>query len=210
MEEEDRPRSNILKKVFSTYMPLTAEKVTVSDKTFLPSLEWKNEQVANFSYLRNALAIRREAEKTYGTNVKEVLPAKYSEEAWFKICIEEPIKPKKFQHHSGIGKHCYKKPSVPLLLSMSQDTLLSLLENFVMWIDEGHTSVQLSGKWIYSIFVCLEVPLLPEVCSSLRELCKLAAKERSILEEYENRTVNTLNLIICLVGHYFSQTDLAD
>ncbi|XP_039290085.1 gem-associated protein 2-like [Nilaparvata lugens] len=197
-------------KVSATYMPLTSEKVTVCDETFLPSLEWQNEQVADFSDLRHAIAIRREDEKTHGTNVKEVFPEKHSEQAWFEICIKEPIKPKKFQYHAGIGKHCYKEPLLSFLLSMSQDTLLSLLENFVLWINEGHTSVQLSGRWIYCIFSVLEVPLIPEMCSALRELCKLAAKERSILEEHESRTVNTLNLIICLVGRYFSQTDLAD
>ncbi|RZF46759.1 hypothetical protein LSTR_LSTR002622 [Laodelphax striatellus] len=193
-----------------SYLPPN-QKVASCDKSFLPTIDWQNQQVADFSDVRHIIAIRRECEKEEGRCIYDgkVLPEKYSEEAWFKICVRDPNAPEPTPS-DGIKQKTYLEPSVSVLLELSQDFLSSLLEFFVEWITKKKTSVLCLGKWIYSILACLEIPLLPEMCASLRELSRLAAVERAQLQVDKNNNAKKLNLIICLVGRYFNQLDLAD
>lgn len=80
------------------------------------------------------------------------------------------------------------------------------------------------GRWLYAFLAALEKPLSPEAFDTLRALARAASRARaklglrsaeitegdtSEMEEVRER-ITSLNLIICLVSRYFSQTDLAD
>ena len=68
------------------------------------------------------------------------------------------------------------------------------------------------GAWIYGLMARLEKPLDPDVCSSLRSLASVCARQRKVLVEKgeEGEVLNTLALFICIVAKYFGQADLAD
>ena len=84
-----------------------------------------------------------------------------------------------------------------------------LLGYNIRWLEEGGFTSH-RGRWLYALLVKLEKPLIPEMCSLLRNLARTCIKLRSQLPSPDNPSLLQLNLFICLVGRYFDQTDLAD
>ncbi len=68
------------------------------------------------------------------------------------------------------------------------------------------------GAWLYALMCRLEKPLFPDVCSQLRSLTLVCSRQRAEVISAGNdlEMVNALTLIVCLVGRYFGQLDLAD
>ena len=92
---------------------------------------------------------------------------------------------------------------------LKQYQVETLLEYNVRWLEEVEFSQQ-RGQWLYALLVKLEKPLTPEVCSLLRNLARICTAVRANLESPEDQLLPQLNLLICLVGRYFDQSDLAD
>lgn len=100
-------------------------------------------------------------------------------------------------------------PMMRILLRMDSNQVEANLEYHSQWIDEyGFSHDQ--GRWIYALLSCLEKPLFPTIISLLRDLCRKCIEKRSQLDDHDGELVNGLNLIICIIGRYFDQTDLAD
>ncbi|XP_013792825.1 gem-associated protein 2-like [Limulus polyphemus] len=84
-----------------------------------------------------------------------------------------------------------------------------IINYHINWLEvTGFTAQQ--GRWFYALLSCLEKPLTPEACSSLRSLARACANLRASLETKEDPRLIPLNLLICLVARYFDQGDLAD
>ncbi|KAG8126294.1 hypothetical protein E2320_021474 [Naja naja] len=69
---------------------------------------------------------------------------------------------------------------------------------------------ELLSQWLYALLACLEKPLLPEAHSLIRQLARQCSEVRVLEENKNDEKVSALNLLICLVGRYFDQYDLAD
>ncbi|OCT66381.1 hypothetical protein XELAEV_18042638mg [Xenopus laevis] len=163
---------------------------------YSPSLRWQQQQVAQFSAVRQ--------------------PSTEDEESWKKFCLGERLYSdlaaalNSESQHPGID---YIKVGFPPLLSivsrMSQATVTSVLEYLVNWFEERNFTPEL-GRWLYALLACLEKPLLPEAHSLIRQLARRCSQIRAGVEHKEDDRVSPLNLFICLVGRYFEQRDLAD
>ncbi|XP_040266892.1 gem-associated protein 2 isoform X4 [Bufo bufo] len=163
---------------------------------YSPSLLWQQQQVAQFSAVRQ--------------------PSTEDEESWKKFCLGERLYSdlaaalNTENLNTGID---YIKVGFPPLLSivsrMSQATVTSVLEYLVNWFEETDFTPEL-GRWLYALLASLEKPLLPEAHSLIRQLARRCSQVRSGVKHREDERVSALNLLICLVGRYFEQRDLAD
>ncbi|XP_049774951.1 gem-associated protein 2 isoform X2 [Schistocerca cancellata] len=161
-------------------------------RQFLPDLEWQQQQIAKFSALRQKMSKYRKRKPPQESAVK--VPQIGDEKAWYDVCVE------------------YKTPPlVSVVLPLPQRLVEWLLQCNVEWLSDSERLTQYQGRWIYALMACLELPLTPESCSSLRTLARECARIRAYeVSNAEEPVVIPLNLLICLVANYFRQMDLAD
>nr|XP_060614933.1 gem-associated protein 2 isoform X3 [Anolis sagrei ordinatus] len=100
-------------------------------------------------------------------------------------------------------------PLLSIVSRMNQATVTSVLEYLTNWLGKKEFTPEL-GRWLYALLACLEKPLLPEAHSLIRQLARQCSEVRALEENKNDEKVSALNLIICLVGRYFDQHDLAD
>ncbi|XP_032087032.1 gem-associated protein 2 isoform X4 [Thamnophis elegans] len=100
-------------------------------------------------------------------------------------------------------------PLLSIVSRMNQATVTSVLEYLTNWLVEKEFTPEL-GRWLYALLACLEKPLLPEAHSLIRQLARKCSEVRVLEENKNDEKVSALNLLICLVGRYFDQYDLAD
>lgn len=168
---------------------------------FLPSEEWEKFQVSEFSSIRNQMTQYLAKQKQQGIKIKPsiTLPSGDKEKEWSILCFGNPD-----------DKECSgTPPMLPIILSLNQFMVETLLEYNVQWLEETSFSQQ-RGQWLYALLAKLEKPLKPEMCSLIRTLARLCSTFRANLASAEDPLLPQLNLFICLVGRYFDQTDLAD
>uniref|UniRef100_A0A3Q3G8U2 Gem-associated protein 2 n=1 Tax=Labrus bergylta TaxID=56723 RepID=A0A3Q3G8U2_9LABR len=151
---------------------------------FSPSLHWQQQQVSNFSDVRQ--------------------PKLTDEEGWKTFCLGETV----YLGTSSCQTNAepaldYSKMGFPPFLSivsrLNQSTVLMLLEILISWFEEHEFAPQL-GRWLYSLLACLEKPLIPEAHSCIRQLARRCSHLRSTLESQEDEKLPPLNLLICLVA----------
>lgn len=183
---------------------------------FSPSLSWQQQQVSNFSDIRQSIAKNRKhwSNQTLDDNVQ--MPKLTDEDGWKRFCLGEAVYLGTLSCQTdALAEPAldYSKVGFPPFLSivsrLNQSTVLMLLEILICWFEE-HGFVPQLGCWLYSLLACLEKPLLPEAHSSIRQLARRCAQLRSTLESQEDEQLPALNLLICLVARYFEQNDLAD
>lgn len=183
---------------------------------FSPSLSWQQQQVSNFSDVRQSITKNRKhwGSQTLDDNV--VMPKLTDEEGWKRFCLGETVYLGASSCHTDAEPGPaldYSKVGFPPFLSivsrLNQSTVLNVLDILISWFEE-HEFVPQLGRWLYSLLACLEKPLIPEAHSSIRQLARRCAQLRSTLESQEDEKLPALNLLICLVARYFEQNDLAD
>ncbi|XP_046656873.1 gem-associated protein 2-like [Daphnia pulicaria] len=171
-------------------------------EVFLPSKEWQQFQVSQFSCLRSRMAKHLARLKKQGIQMKPniTLPAGDKEKEWSVLCYGNPED----------EKPCAgTPPMLPIILSLNQFMVETLLEYNVQWLEETNFTQQ-RGQWLYALLAKLEKPLKPEMCSLIRTLARLCSTFRVQLASVDDPLLAQLNLFICLVGRYFDQSDLAD
>lgn len=183
---------------------------------FSPSLRWQQQQVSNFSDVRQRITKNRQhwSSQTLDDNVQ--MPKLTDEEGWRRFCLGQRLCTDSSSAHTEAGPVLeldYLKVGFPPFLSivsrLNQSTVLTVLDILISWFEEKNFVPQL-GHWLYALLACLEKPLIPEAHSSIRQLARRCAQLRSTLESLEDDRLAALNLLICLVARYFEQNDLAD
>jgi len=171
----------------------------------LPTKEWQHHQVAQFSELRTRMVqhIARSAKAGNITKPRN-LPSIDKEDEWSAFCYG-PASDETGAKEDGKGT----RPLVSIIISLNQYQVETLLEYNIRWLEEKEFSQQ-RGQWLYALLIKLEKPLIPEVCSLLRNLARICTTARANVKSPEDQLVPQLNLLICLVGRYFDQSDLAD
>uniref|UniRef100_A0A1A8JZM1 Gem-associated protein 2 n=1 Tax=Nothobranchius kuhntae TaxID=321403 RepID=A0A1A8JZM1_NOTKU len=183
---------------------------------FSPSLRWQQQQVSNFSDVRQSITKNRQHWRSQILDDNVQMPRLTDEEGWKRFCLGENV----YQGTSSGPTDAHQEPALdygkmgfPPFLSivsrLNQSTVLMLLDVLISWFEEREFVPQL-GCWLYALLACLEKPLLPEAHSSIRQLARRCAQLRSTLDCQENENLPALNLLICLVARYFEQSDLAD
>uniref|UniRef100_A0A1B6MB00 Gem-associated protein 2 n=1 Tax=Graphocephala atropunctata TaxID=36148 RepID=A0A1B6MB00_9HEMI len=89
-------------------------------------------------------------------------------------------------------------------------TNMHVLSYFPDWLTEGLLSVVDSCRWIYGMLACLELPLEPDMYFTLRQIARALLELRAGLESQDSEPLPHINLIVCIIGRYFGQEDLAD
>ncbi|XP_014677054.1 PREDICTED: gem-associated protein 2-like isoform X2 [Priapulus caudatus] len=179
---------------------------------YAPSLRWQQVQVAEFSHLRQKLLqFRISKDKGKITKRREELPDAADEFGWYQLCFGHNQ-----LHLAGFKdidmETSLRQPTNPLLsvmLALDQPTVDELLYNHINWFRESGFSHP-QGQWLYALLACLEKPLNPESCHSLRILARLCSSLRATLDTPSHPHLAALNLLLCLVARYFDQGDMLD
>ncbi|XP_010164466.2 gem-associated protein 2, partial [Antrostomus carolinensis] len=181
---------------------------------FSPTLKWQQQQVANFSAVRQSLNKHRNHWQSQHLDSNVTMPKSEDEEGWKKFCLGERVYSEidTLSDAENLGID-YIKVGFPPLLSivsrMNQATVTSVLEYLISWFGEKKFTPEL-GRWLYALLACLEKPLLPEAHSLIRQLARRCSEVRVLEENKNEEQISALNLLICLVSRYFDQRDLAD
>ncbi|KAF1473567.1 Gem-associated protein 2, partial [Pygoscelis adeliae] len=181
---------------------------------YSPTLKWQQQQVANFSAVRQSLNKHRSHWRSQHLDSNVTMPKSEDEEGWKKFCLGERVYSEvdALSDNESLGID-YIKVGFPPLLSivsrMNQATVTSVLEYLISWFGEKKFTPEL-GRWLYALLACLEKPLLPEAHSLIRQLARRCSEVRVLEENKNEEQISALNLIICLVSRYFDQRDLAD
>lgn len=159
-------------------------------ETILPTLEWQNKQIAEFSAFR-----------LYLENLRSNIPEKFLTST--------------YQGREYICRQlAANKPKTTDIISYNQNHIAKLLELHIEWMDDvkkGEGISEETGAWLYGLLARLETPLSPERCHVIRELARKCSEIRGGLNEgCAKEYYEPLNLFICLVARYFYQYDLID
>lgn len=107
-----------------------------------------------------------------------------------------------------------KPPTFSDATTWSQQSKCSILctaADVMREIPDGESLPHVTGTWIYAVLATLDYPLSPNICHYLRDLARQCAKVRSKITRVNDTSLfMQLNLIICIIGKYFKQFDLAD
>lgn len=184
---------------------------------FGPSASWVKMQLEDFVSLRQKiLKFKSLVAKKEVSMATMTLPQPADMESWCRLCFGQlQLKTRTVNsggttdmgtvHNNGNGT----PPWLSIVSQMDQPTVTKVLEYHVNWLEAtGFTHRQ--GQWFYSLLAVLQKPLIPESCSCLRELARICSIIRATLSSPEDSTLHEVNLLICLVAHYFDQGDLAD
>nr|XP_020662894.1 gem-associated protein 2 isoform X1 [Pogona vitticeps] len=182
---------------------------------YSPTMKWQRQQVAHFSAIRQSVNKHRNHWKSQQLDSNVAIPRPEDEEGWKKFCLGEKLYLDTTVQEPSDGNNGidYVQIGFPPLLSivsrMNQATVTSVLEYLTNWLVEKEFTPGL-GRWLYALLACLEKPLLPEAHSLIRQLARRCSEVRVLEENKSEEKVSALNLLICLVGRYFDQHDLAD
>nr|XP_020662895.1 gem-associated protein 2 isoform X2 [Pogona vitticeps] len=159
---------------------------------YSPTMKWQRQQVAHFSAIRQSVNKHRNHWKSQQLDSNVAIPRPEDEEGWKKFCLGEKLYLDTTVQEPSDGNNGidYVQIGFPPLLSI--------------------VSRMNQGRWLYALLACLEKPLLPEAHSLIRQLARRCSEVRVLEENKSEEKVSALNLLICLVGRYFDQHDLAD
>ena len=199
-------------------------------KDDVPSLEWQQHVVAQFSNLLLKVAqIREKIEQN--PEIKRPFPAKADIMWWRNHCLgsrrtstngddgsssddaaSESTEDADDNDNTAYKDNCNDTKGKPPLLSevctLMQTHIHKLLKYHTQWMNYLGFTDQ-SGVWVYALLCCIEKPLPAEICSTLRDLSRACSVARLKLSP-EDSLFQPLSLIICIVGRYFNQLDLVD
>ncbi|KAM5235212.1 gem-associated protein 2 isoform 1-T1 [Ctenodactylus gundi] len=167
---------------------------------YSPTLKWQQQQVAQFSAVRQNVNKHRSHWKSQQLDSNVTMPKSEDEEGWKKFCLGERL-----CAEGAIGPTISESPGIDYI----QATVTSVLEYLGNWFGERDFTPEL-GRWLYALLACLEKPLLPEAHSLIRQLARRCSAVRLLVDNKDDERVPALNLFICLVSRYFDQRDLAD
>lgn len=192
-------------------------KAEIVQEALLPSKEWQNQQVVEFTNVRMKIARNTAYLESISDDDKSrskvKFPSNKNEEGWCKFCFgeefwalilaaEEEGKAKEKSLDSSLKN----PPLLKILVSLKQSQVTRLLEWQAEWAETLEKVDQNQALWFYALLSVVEKPLHPDVISSMRSFVLVCSKQRS--KNCQN--INHLNLIICLVANYFGQSDLSD
>ncbi|XP_064221876.1 gem-associated protein 2 isoform X4 [Aotus nancymaae] len=153
---------------------------------YSPTLQWQQQQVAQFSTVRQNVNKHRSHWKSQQLDSNVTMPKSEDEEGWKKFCLGE-----KLCADGAVGPATNESPGIdyvqigfPPLLSivsrMNQATVTSVLEYLSNWFGERDFTPEL-GRWLYALLACLEKPLLPEAHSLIRQLARRCSEVRLLV-----------------------------
>ncbi|XP_032098390.1 gem-associated protein 2 isoform X3 [Sapajus apella] len=165
---------------------------------YSPTLQWQQQQVAQFSTVRQNVNKHRSHWKSQQLDSNVTMPKSEDEEGWKKFCLGE-----KLCADGAVGPATNESPGIDYV-QIGFPPLLSIVSRMNQ------------GRWLYALLACLEKPLLPEAHSLIRQLARRCSEVRllvigSLLPRLEWSGAITAHCSPNLLRlRYFDQRDLAD
>ncbi|KAL3123769.1 hypothetical protein niasHT_009982 [Heterodera trifolii] len=192
-----------------TNLPGICDDSRTFTSRFGPNKEWCVAKSNDFSQNRSAFECVKVPDDDPLKDVQ--LPIMNDWMRWCQVCFESrlegfaiaPENEQRFAHHKGTP------PTVSLITSLKDHQVNELIIHQIKYmLNKGQTRATL--QWLYALLLVVKKPLLPEVCSSLRDFCRKCKEWRAELDEDEEDTIYQLSFFISIISIYFAQHDLAD
>ncbi|XP_037595310.1 gem-associated protein 2 isoform X8 [Cebus imitator] len=178
------PAESAVEELMPRLLPLSG--CQPAPEGYSPTLQWQQQQVAQFSTVRQNVNKHRSHWKSQQLDSNVTMPKSEDEEGWKKFCLGE-----KLCADGAVGPATNESPGIdyvqigfPPLLSivsrMNQATVTSVLEYLSNWFGERDFTPEL-GRWLYALLACLEKPLLPEAHSLIRQLARRCSEVRLLV-----------------------------
>ncbi|CAH0392759.1 unnamed protein product [Bemisia tabaci] len=160
-----------------------------------PTKAWQSHQMENFLALKSQVESIKAKLSEDGINDLELvnLPKAEREKKWKALVLEQKI-----------------VPSLKLMLSFDQVRCENLIIYVNEWIEQKLIDIWEVGPLLYSVFVCMEMPLDSSIVFNLRTLARHCAFTRVQENNLDDKKLATLNLFICIISNFFAQKDLMD
>ncbi|KAJ6801344.1 uncharacterized protein M6B38_197545 [Iris pallida] len=170
------------------YMPQIPE-IVKCPQNLLPSKQWEDTFLADFSELRQAISLLDESCSEQSESVIKVgkdVCCKQVE------CTQEP--PEK------------KNPTVPSILSMDILSRAAALRKRISSLESASSLSRDDCLWLFSLCAAVDTPLGAETCASLRCLLRKCSSLLALKSEQDDE-VAMLSILITIAGKYFRQSD---
>lgn len=171
------------------YMPQIPE-IVKCPQNLLPSKQWEDTFLADFSELRQAISLLDEACSEQSESFIKVgkdLCCKQVE------CTQEPEK---------------KNPTVPSILNMDILSRAAALRKRISSLEAASSLSKDDCLWLFSLCAAVDTPLGAETCASLRCLLRKCSSLLALKSEQDDE-VAMLSILVTIAGKYFRQSDNA-
>lgn len=199
---------------------LTSNKVQVAvrekanikhSKSILPTKEWQNKQVKDFSETRTMFARHVATVQKPGVPNKKrhKLPSKTNEQGWCCYCFGKDfwstiVKAQKDGDESESASEDEstndhnkpstvfnditegQKPETSIITQLKQTEVVALLDFQISWVELVGMIREDQGLWLYSLMAHLDKPPHADVTSSMRSLVLACSRQRKQIYESEN------------------------
>ncbi|KAG0218597.1 gem (nuclear organelle) associated protein 2 [Mortierella sp. NVP41] len=98
-------------------------------------------------------------------------------------------------------------PSPQFLIRLDQGHLIQLLRYHLRWLAEDDLNEH-EGKWLYALFLKLDVLVESDQVAVLRNIAKKCARIRTHFHSDSGSKLATVNMVITIVARLFGQGDL--
>ncbi|CAG8510774.1 16103_t:CDS:2 [Acaulospora colombiana] len=185
--------------------------------------EWENRFLERFQNLRKALQLHMdEASKGSPSSGDSLyppakLPKSQDEAGWSRFCyglnFSGVDSPKLTREDEGDEVAAMMLPSWHIISRMDQPTTIALLSYHIRWLNTGMSIAK--SQWLFALLIRIDKILTPDQMSILRGLCRKCIdirrslmKEFSTVDNEDDTTLASLNMIITIIRNYFGQRDL--
>ncbi|CAG9796478.1 unnamed protein product [Diatraea saccharalis] len=165
--------------------------------TLIPTIEWQNIQVADFSDVRMYISRLQANKSLWPSSLEKIKIRENTLRGWKDFFVQ-------------------REPTLSCVLGLPSTLLdrgLEVLTEILAEVKYGESIDHKTGQWIYAFLACTRQPLLSDTISILRDLARKCAEIRSHIkpdDENSKLFAAPLNIFICIIARYFRQYDLAD
>ncbi|KAB0395702.1 hypothetical protein E2I00_011204 [Balaenoptera physalus] len=134
---------------------------------YSPTLQWQQQQVAQFSTVRQSVNRHRSHWKSQQLDSNVTMPKSEDEEGWKKFCLGERL-----YAEGAVAPAASESPGIDYVQvgdNIGFPPLLSIVSRMNQ------------GRWLYALLACLEKPLLPEAHSLIRQLARRCSEVRLLV-----------------------------
>ncbi|GMS88889.1 hypothetical protein PENTCL1PPCAC_11064 [Pristionchus entomophagus] len=192
--------------------PATAAAAPPTRNALAPSEEWVQAKVASFCANRDQLISQKE--KLPKTKVEWPVMSDSQCDKWVSMAMEE-CAPEAKKMTERFPAHKGTPPAIPILAAMSTAQihflLCALMDDWLLDEDQRPDEQKPSGallQWIHSLLLFADLPIMPDVSSSLRSFVRDLRTRR--VTESDEATRLQYSSFIAITAHAFLQKDLAD
>ncbi|XP_004152287.1 uncharacterized protein LOC101215637 [Cucumis sativus] len=202
-------RSNF-KKEQSVYMPVIPA-IAQCPEHLLPSKEWENAFLADFSKLRQALSHSEEecmkSDFILHEKIDPLVPNLIAQPSVLPANDADSHQSKESSGStSAKEKSCNDYPSLSAISKMNPIFRVSSLRKRINSFETQTTLSRADCLWLFALSAAVDTPLDGDTCAAFRSLLRKCASLRAEKTEIDNEVI-MLNILSTISGRYFAQSE---